>query len=401
MKIENGNTMEEFNQELKKINSTSCAIVNKRKGAINISLQFDNNQFQKWTIKKAPNMFQLPKKKTGKKYDTFLDALQEFYKTNNILDADSCDTVLCYRNTEEKKVNGKIISNWFQLDLGIPYSIKNGQPYFQVLRLELNEWEYEKMMETRLAFTHDNIIYPILKVARHSVGTKLDCSVAFKSVDTCPLGAALLIAEKFSNLKYLQVMYRECTERIRPILSVGGETFVHVPITEFFHQAIAHIPGIFNLEKWYVTSMDACAYFSLHEYEENMLLKIEGGDLPGKSMKISAILVYHDFEIPLKVNRLIHKGHISSEQYQQLFSGIYDAFNAYMQKREDIIHCPDLSEIKRCLGKKRCTIINFDELGLLYDKRDLVAKRIIDDTYMELPDVQREKLFSYYGSLFF
>ena len=46
-------------------------------------------------------------------------------------------------------------------------------------------------------------------------------------------------------------MYRECTERIRPILSVGGETFVHVPITEFFHQAIAHIPGIFTLEKWY------------------------------------------------------------------------------------------------------------------------------------------------------
>ena len=175
---------------------------------------------------------------------------------------------------------------------------------------------------------------------------------------------------------------------------------MHVPITEFFHQAIAHIPGIFTLEKWYVTSMDACAYFSLHGYEKEMLLKIEGGDLPGKSMKISAILMYHDFEIPLKVNRLIHKGHITSEQYQQLFEGICDVFNSYMQKKEDIIHCPDLSGIKRCLGKKRCTTIDFDGLELMHDKRDLVAKRIIDDTYMELPDVQKEKILSYYGTLF-
>ena len=95
-------------------------------------------------------------------------------------------------------------------------------------------------------------------------------------------------------------------------------------------------------------------------------------------MKISAILMYHDFEIPLKVNRLIHKGHITSEQYQQLFEGICDVFNSYMQKKEDIIHCPDLSGIKRCLGKKRCTTIDFDGLELMHDKRDLVAKRIID-----------------------
>ena len=110
---------------------------------------------------------------------------------------------------------------------------------------------------------HDDIIYPILKVAIHSVGTRLDCSVAFRSVDTCPLGAALLIAEKFSNLKISSSYCIENAQKeLGPILSVGGETFVHVPITEFFHQAIAHIPGIFTLEKWYVTKHGClCVFF--------------------------------------------------------------------------------------------------------------------------------------------
>ena len=92
---------------------------------------------------------------------------------------------------------------------------------------------------------------------------------------------------------------------------------------------------------------------------------------------------------------MIHKGHITSEQYQQLFEGICDVFNSYMQKKGVILlHCPDLSGIKRCLRKEKdVQRIDFDGLELMHDKRDLVAKRIIDDTYMELPRMYRKKIY--------
>ena len=400
MKINYGNTIEEFNTELQKLTSKSCSVISKGKNEICISMQFDNKELEKWTIKRSANGLQLPKKKVGKKYDTFLNALQDFYKVNNIMDAQSSDTVLCYRDTEENRYNGKIVSNWFQLDLGIPYELINGQPHFNTIRLELSEWEYEKMMETRLAFMHDDVIYPILTVAIHSVGTYLDCSVAFRTIDTCPLGSALLMAEKFSNLKTLQVIYRECTERICPVLSVGGKDFIHVPITEFFNKAIANIPGLYYLEKWYVTDMDACAYFSVHGYDKNLVIKIEGGDLPGKSMRVSAVLLYKGKEFPLKTNRLSHKGELTDEQYSDLFCDIYQTFDRYMKKKEEQIICPNLSKIKTCLGKKRSQNVDFDFLDTLSGRRDDVIKTIIDYSYTELKKRQKEELEQFIGSLF-
>nr|WP_317428697.1 hypothetical protein [uncultured Blautia sp.] len=400
MKIKYGNTIEEFNTELQKLNSKSCAVISKAKSEINISMQFDNKELEKWTIKRSTNGLQLPKKKNGKRYDTFLNALQDFYKVNHIMDAQSNDTVLCYRDTEKSKYMEKVVSNWFQLDLGFPYELVDGQPHFDVLRLELSEWEYERMMETRIAFMHDDIIYPISNVAIHSVGTYLDCSVAFRGIDTCPLGAAILMAEKFSNLKNLQIIYRECTDKIRPILSVGGRDFVHIPITEFFNKAIANIPGLYTLEKWYVTDMDACAYFSVYGYDKNLVIKIEGSDLPGKSMRVSAVLLYQGLEFPLRTNRMSHKGEFTEEQYKELFSGIYQAFDCYKAKRNDVISCPDLSKIELCLGKKRCKDIDFNALYSLYGTRDEVVKKIIDTTYVELKHRQKEILEQFIGSLF-
>lgn len=400
MKIKYGSTIDEFNMELQKLTSKSCPVIKKSQSEININLQFDNNELKKWIFKHSATNLKLPIKKNGKKYDTFIDALKDFYKVNNIMDSQSCDTVLCYRDTEKSKYKGKIVSNWFQLDLGTPYELINGQPHFEVICLELSEWEYDKMMETRLAFMHDDIIYPISKVATHSIGTYLDCSVAFKSIDSYPLGAAILIAEKFSGIKNLQILYRESTNKVRPILSVGGKNFIHVPITEFFNRAIATIPGLYTLEKWYVTDMDACAYFSIHGYEKNMMIKIEGGDLPGKSMRVSAVLLYKENEFPLKTNRIIHKGEIKEEQYRNLFSGIYQAFDIYLSKQTDIIDAPNLDKIKSCLGKKRCQSIDFKSLSSLHGERDTVIKTIIDATDKELKNRQQEEWKQYIGSLF-
>ena len=146
--------------------------------------------------------------------------------------------------------------------------------------------------------------------------------------------------------------------------------------------------------------MDATAYFSVHGYKKDLLVKIEGGDLPGKSVRVSAVLMYHGYEIPLKTNRIFHKGTITDEQYKNLFDGIYDAFDLYLEKREDIVHCPDLSNVKVCLGKKRCNKIDFQALSNLYDKRDIVVKKIIDATCVKLNPRQDEDLKRSYGAMF-
>ena len=57
--------------------------------------------------------------------------------------------------------------------------------------------------------------------------------------------------------------------------------------------------------------MDACAYFSVYGYDKNLVIKIEGGDLPGKSMRVSAVLLYQGLEFPLRINRMPHKGELA------------------------------------------------------------------------------------------
>ena len=75
--------------------------------------------------------------------------------------------------------------------------------------------------------------------------------------------------------------------------------------------------------------MDACAYFSVYGYDKILVIKIEGGDLPGISMRVSAVLLYHGLEFPLRTNRMSHKGELAEKQYKELFYGIYQAFDCY------------------------------------------------------------------------
>ena len=151
----------------------------------------------------------------------------------------------------------------------------------------------------------------------------------------------------------LQITYRECTEKIRPILAVAGKNFVHVPITEIFQQSNCKYSWIIYFRKMVCNKYGCTCLFSIYGYEKDLILKIEGGDLPGKSMRVSAMLLYKDKEIPLKTNRMQHKGNLSDEQYKALFSGIFQAFDDYKEKREDVIQCPELSKIKNMPWKEK------------------------------------------------
>ena len=283
-----GTGLDELYETLKQFNTKSKSILPAGNSKTVVTFNFRNHDYIGWNIACTGDENPINKLK-GKRYDRFLMALKALYKTTSLFEIRNNDSVLCYRDTEPERENGRIVSHWFDLSPAFPYVIgMDGQPKFNVLRLALNDWEYSRMMETRLAFSHNGIYYPLLKTSLHSVGSRLDCSAAFKQLDACPLGGALLLAEKFAQVNALVVQYRDSTERVRPVLSVSGRDFVHVPLTEYFQKAIANIPGIYDMVHWEVTDDGALADFRLIGSGDDTFIRIEGGDLPGKTMRVSA-----------------------------------------------------------------------------------------------------------------
>ena len=292
--------LDDLYETLKQFNTKSKSILPAGNSKAVVTFNFRDHDYMGWNIACMGEDSPINKLK-GKRYDRFLMALKALYKTTTLFEIRNNDSVLCYRDTEPERENGKIVSNWFELSPAFPYVIgMDGQPKFKVLRLPLNDWEYSRMMETRLAFSHNGICYPLLKTSLHSVGSRRGGTAAFKQLDACPLGGALLIAEKFAQVNALAVQYRESTERVRPVLSVSGRDFTHVPLTDFFQKAVANIPGIYDMVHWEVTDDGALADFKLVEFDDDTFIRIEGGDLPGKTMRVSACVRLAGAEIPLK-----------------------------------------------------------------------------------------------------
>lgn len=396
-----GTGLDELYETLKQFNTKSKSILPAGNSKAVVTFNFRGHDYVGWDITSKGEETPLNKLK-GKRYDRFLLALKALYKTTSLFEMRNNDSVLCYRDTEPEREDGKIVSNWFDLSPGFPYVIgMDGQPKFKVLRLVLNDWEYSRMMETRLAFSHNGIYYPLLKTSLHSVGSRLDCSAAFKQTGTCPLGGALLIAEKFAQVNALIVQYRESTERVRPVLSVSGRDFTHVPLTEFFQKATANIPGIYDMVRWEVTDDGALADFRLVEFDDDTFIRIEGGDLPGKTMRVSAYARLAGVEIPLKTNKLAHIGTVTDGMYHDLFQGIMEAIRDYQlsRKRHYTAACPDLSTVRRAIGKKRYKSLGLSEQEAKKGDNWALVEDVIRKTNGTVRGRQKEILQAAYTEL--
>lgn len=400
--LKKGKSIEDLYSTLEALGTKSQTILTANRKDINITLTYTDKELDNWKLETKSSDL-IPKKKLcGKKYDGFLNALGTLYEKGELFQADSSDSILCYRDTQLKRTNGKIISNWFEIDPGFPFVISmDGQPKFKIRRLELTEWEYQRMMETQLAFLHEDKYYPFTKGSLHSIGSRLDCSAAFKYQDDCQLGPALLIAEKFSRCRGLKVQYRKCTEKVFPVLSVSGNDFIHIPLVDFFQKAISHIPGIYTPVKWSVNDLYATIDLAIQGYENNQMIRIEAGDLPGRSISVSAIVVIEGYDIPLKTNKKLHNGKIDDSIYETLFDGIIPAFNSYEEelKNNPIIPCPNLKEIKRCIGLKRAKMINLSQFESKDWKRWDLIQKLIRLTNFELSEKQQNDLRKLYSSM--
>lgn len=394
--LKKGKELDEFYHALDLSSKTMLCVPN-GKTTINATLEYRGKTLNGWKVTTRNETGAVKPVRKGKRYIEFIKFLKTQDKEETMFRVDQNDAVLCYRDTESED-NGCIVTNWFMIDPGFPFVIAmDGQPKFKILKTSLNAWEYDRMMETRLAFIHDGILYPITKYAIRSVGALLDSTAAFKTLDDCQLGAALLIAEKFSRSRELKFIYRECTDKVRPIYAVGGTGYKHMNLVEFFRTAVSKIPGIYTLMNWKVTDVSASAKFNLMENPDYRIV-IEAGDMPGRSISVTAYYRISGCEVPIKCNLYNHKGEINEKAYSILFDGIGESINHWQDMK---LYAPYtkgmLKGLKKIIGQKRSEKLDLSGLKN-FNGWDLIAE-IIRRTNMHLPSRQKELLCWEYNKM--
>lgn len=406
--LKNGTNMAELFAVLKTFSTKTSSILSGGLSHVNVTFSFRKKVFTGWKVRTVGIARNTPVYRLkGCRYTTFLDALDALYKSTRLFDMDygvdtgEPDGILCYQDTDPVRKDRKIVSYWYDITPGIPYVLEERQPKFKVICLELTEWEYSQMMETKLAFRHGGIFYPITKAAARSVSVKLNTATLFKDEDEIPLGGALQLAAKYAKMNYLNVLYRSHTDRVRPVLAVSGMEFVHIPLNEYFRKAAERLPGIYDTKRWQVSDDWASADFRLSELGDDAYIRIEGGDLPGKTLRVSAIAYISGCDIPLKENRVSHTGTYDDSMYDALFEGIIDAAREYalMRKEHISFRCPELTAIKEVLGKKRSKKIDFYTLENLKGDKWEVIEKVVKETYTVLGEDQNGRLRNAYAAL--
>lgn len=269
--------------------------------------------------------------------------------------------VLCHASTEPVRASKNILSYWYCLPTdGAFYIGRDMQPKFDIIELSLNDWEFSQMMQTKLAFMYEDMIYPITLNAVSSIGSLMDCNSAFKKIDDCQLGSAILLSEKLSYMQNLQFVYRESSSKVRPLMAIAGGTYVHIPLDEFFRKINDKISEkhLFKTECWSIADSGASLEMRFLP-DESMGLLIKASDLPGQAMSVTAFALAGGCKVALLTNTVEHRGKLVRESIDGLYDGIEDAFAVYQQARETLqdsecIYSPDLlTAISKIIGKKR------------------------------------------------
>lgn len=294
----------------------------------------------------------------GKRYDTLFEALADLDKTKTVYEEDSYEFfVYCVKGTPQA-TKTQVLVELFLVDPVAPFIYEKGQPIFQTKKFHVQAWEWERIQETGIGFLEDDIIYPITKTAIPAVGTLLDCASAFKNVEhEYLLGSALLIAEKLSKLRGVQVVYRETTQKVRPIRSLLGKRYQHIPQKEFFREVFDRIAEktAYTVEKWSITDQNTSVYIRFMDRWEGLL--IENGDLLGQSMAITAFVKIDEHYIYIKRNKQVHSGKFHEGGMERLLHGIEEAFAEFdliWEHIGEVTYRADMFEkIKKNIGVKR------------------------------------------------
>ena len=406
MFIRRGKNPDELMKLINQMDTKSACILNdSTKIYMEIDFEEDATGWKIYADKKFPNKVI----KQGKTFNSFQEVIRNLDKVMIIGEEkkfcyEEICYVLCHVITEPTKFHGKSITYWYKITPGTPFIIdKDLQPHFEIIQLKLDDWELEQMMQIKIAFMYEGIIYPVTKKAVNVLGTLLDCNAAFKKIDDFQLGSAILLSEKLSYSKKLQLFYRDCSKHIRPIIGVAGRTYTKIDLEKLYREIYEKISNqhIFDADYWEIKDTSVDLYLSLIT-DQNIGISIHAGSLPGEAISLTAYAQIKGKNIPLHTNKLHHRGSLSENYIDELYEGIEESITNYKLKEQTLLietceYDPSLlNELTPILGKKRMrSIEGIPEKGERINGYKLF-ELLIEKTSFALPDKQEnDKLNAY------
>lgn len=410
MLLNHGTDVPELLAQLDRLTTTTKSVI---KDTDKVVLECNvGDGIQSWTVRNGS--CSLPDGavvKKGTSFNGFQEAIETLDKGVYMSpgDGEPC-YVLCHASTKPVRVSRNIISNWYCLSTdGAFYVGKDLQPRFDIIELSLNDWEFSQMMQTKLAIMYEDIVYPITMSAISSVGSLMDCNSAFKRIDDCQLGSAILLTEKLAYMNKVQLVYRESSSKIRPLMAVAGGTYVHIPLNEFFRKIHDKISErhLFKAERWSIT--DSGAKLEMRFIPDNNLgIQVKASDLPGCAMSITAFALVGGHKVALHTNSVVHRGRLVKASLDTLYGGIEESFETFKETRDkmvskECVFTSDLlSNILKIIGKKRMNTAKEDghlpEGGAKMDAWELF-EALVNGTHFQLPEKQAFDLMRAYKSL--
>lgn len=424
----NGNNKEDLIKVLTTINNTTTidnAILQDQE--IVVKAKRYGNKIESWELSVDKDVYKSnPKKIFGKG----IKELKEALNTLDSLDACSGIDVLVHCETDIKRnYDGKIVSTWFKLFSGDPYTITNKkQINIPTITLYLDEGDYKILMETKIAFMDESIsgkrtIYAIRESAMASIGKLMDCAASFKYMAHIPLGSGMLLTERLGNLKKINLICRNHHElengtTIKSLIGVAGDRHKPISQLDFFedvHKGLIKRIGLMDCDviQWSVSDELTTVEYSVGKeyslggsYSFDAIVKVQISDIPGTSVKMFAYADMGKGRVLLKKNSSYHNNNFDLESLNE---GIIESFNEFEaalneNKVDTYAKKEDLKEIFSIIGKKR-TEASIDDVDKLFKESlntgsvALVLESIIDRTYHKLPVKQADELAIAYDNL--
>ena len=101
-----GTGLDELYETLKQFNTKSKSILPAGNSKAVVTFNFRGHDYMGWNIACTGEENPIHKL-NGKRYDRFLIALKALYKTTTLFEIRNNDSVLCYRDTEPERDNGR------------------------------------------------------------------------------------------------------------------------------------------------------------------------------------------------------------------------------------------------------------------------------------------------------
>lgn len=289
--IYRGTTMGELIKHLRDMdNNRTCEHI-KTDDSINLKVHMKKEGIVSWESEMDTDEFltEYPYAK-GEGFDQ----LELFLKKLEKQMIDMPFAVLAHYQTKNRlSKDGKVVSRWYLVDPFGKTEEKDGDVVIPIKTFSLSKEEYRNMMETEIALydMEHSIIYPFKKCSLPNLGKLLDCEMAFHT--DCPLGAAMILADRLCAENAFCLIHRKPDKRIRPVIAVTSEKYQYHPQEEFFMEVIRSIRERMECQvvAWEIYDEETIVEVHLKGKDDTGGVDgffIHAGDVPGNPMTITS-----------------------------------------------------------------------------------------------------------------